>query len=176
MAGANNWHVRRLPVRFVSRIAAHSSSGISRAGVRLIEPAQLIRMSTRPNAARTASRAWVTDLRSVTSIGVFRERRPRRSISHTVSSTASRRREHGTTSAPASARPIASALPMPDVPPVMTATFPSRLRGANTGPCLPSGFEADTAFLRRWARRANRRPRARATLSHPRKRGSYNPD
>jgi len=39
---------RSVPVRFVSNISAHSSSGMVSVGMRLIFPAQLIRMSTLP--------------------------------------------------------------------------------------------------------------------------------
>jgi len=46
---AEDWQARRVPVRFVSNMSAHSSSGMVSVGMRLIFAAQLIRMSTLQN-------------------------------------------------------------------------------------------------------------------------------
>ena len=131
MGRAKTWLARIAPVRLVSRMAAHSSSGTSRLGVRLVRPAAFKRMSTLPNACRTASRSFSRDARSVTSEGTRRLRRPLASTALAVSSTTSARREVATTSAPASARPMAMARPRPEVPPRTTATLPARSRAAS---------------------------------------------
>jgi hypothetical protein len=55
-----------------------------------------------------------------------------------TASTASFDREDATTSAPASARPIDMAFPMPEVPPTTTAHFPARLNISTDG--LPNLF------------------------------------
>ena len=131
MGRAKTWLARIAPVRLVSRMAAHSSSETSRLGVRLVRPAAFSRMSTLPKACRTASRSFSRDTRSVTSEGTRRLRRPLASTALAVSSTTSARREVATTSAPASARPMAMARPRPEVPPRTTATLPARSRAAS---------------------------------------------
>jgi hypothetical protein len=66
--------------------------------------------------------------------------RPRCSIAADTSSTASGRRPVATTFAPASARPSASARPMPVVPPTTTAVRP--LRSNSDGVIVrPSAWE-----------------------------------
>src|SRR5580658_1944008 len=108
-------------------MAVHSSSGMVSVGVRLILPAQLTRMSIFPNCARASSRTRSNEERSHTSEARRRVCRPIASIAAAVSSTCCWRRAVAITSAPASASPSESARPMPDDPPVTTATFPSRL-------------------------------------------------
>src|SRR3982751_58874 len=81
-----------------------------------------------PNAFSIASDAFVNDARSRTSVSTRRVRRPFASISRATSSTSCARLAVATTSAPASASPSASTLPIPLVPPTMTATRPSRLK------------------------------------------------
>ena len=117
-----------MPVRFVSTMPFHSSSGRSRVGARLMRPAQFTRMSILPNAASTASRARSSEARSQTSAGTRSVRRPFSSISLAVDSTFSAVRAQATTSAPASAMPSDSARPIPCVPPSTTATLPVRSR------------------------------------------------
>jgi hypothetical protein len=126
MAGPNDWQARRVPVAFVSMMPFHSSSVVSSVGMRWMRPAQLIKMSTLPNSASTTSRSASTEARLVTSEVTLSERRPRARISAAVAETSASRREVGTTSAPAAAKPSERALPMPDAPPVTTATWPSR--------------------------------------------------
>src|SRR6266478_9904868 len=99
------WHARSVPLRFVSRISAHSSSGTVSVGVRLVFPAQLIRMSTLPKRCSEAASSSSSEARLRTSERIRKVWRPRCSISAAVSSTCSCRRADGMTSAPASARP-----------------------------------------------------------------------
>src|SRR3954469_15650176 len=75
-----------------------------------------------------SSRAAVSELRSSTSVVIRTVRRPRASISADTWSTSWARLAVATTSAPASASPSASTLPIPLVPPTTTATRPSRLK------------------------------------------------
>src|SRR5262249_16563610 len=97
-------------------------------GVRFVRPAQLTRISTLPNSLTAApSRACRLD-RSVTSVEATRVLQPRHLISLATFSTKSVRRPVGTTFAPAWARPLASARPIPDVPPMTTAVLPVRSR------------------------------------------------
>ena len=73
-------------------------------GVRLIFPAQLIRMATLPNVGSEAANGGSMEARLQTSELSHKVRRPRLSISAAVASCSNRRAE-ATTSAPASARP-----------------------------------------------------------------------
>src|SRR5688572_10107384 len=110
-------------------MARNSASSISSVGCRLVRPAQLTRMSTFPREPITSAARDSSERLSVTSVRMRAVRRPRDSTSPATSSTCSRRRDVATTSAPASARPWTRARPIPDVPPVTTATLPSRSSG-----------------------------------------------
>src|SRR4051794_32361533 len=87
-------------------------------------------MSTLPNAATHSSSTRCSEARSDTSDATRSVRLPRASISLAAASTCPARREVGTTSAPASVSPCATARPMPDVPPITTAVLPFSSRGA----------------------------------------------
>src|SRR5262249_21579172 len=108
---------------------------MSTLGTRFVTPAAATTMSTVPNAFRQASRSARSDAPSLTSVGPRRARRPFVSIADATSSTTPFRRPVGTTSAPASARPSASARPMPVVPPTTTAVRP--LKSNETAIQLP---------------------------------------
>jgi hypothetical protein len=120
------WQPRSVPLRLVSRMSSHSCSLTVKVGVRFVVPAQLTRISTLPNSARTASRSATRDARSLTSEVRRSALRPLDSISAAVVSTCSARRAEATMSAPASASPSEIARPMPVVPPTTTAVFPVR--------------------------------------------------
>src|ERR1700723_1819975 len=127
MCFPTTWHARNAPVRLVSMMSRHSSSVISSVGTRLILAAQLTRMSIFPKCWREAAASCLRDSRSQRSQVNRRVWRPRASISEATSSTLWPLRADATISAPASARPRLNARPMPDVPPMMTATLPARL-------------------------------------------------
>ena len=120
---------------------SQSASVMSSVGTRLRRARRRRRrMSTSPNSRRHASRTAlerrrvgdVSRPRAASAVRALRSRpRPR--------STRSSRRPVATTSAPASARPSASARPMPLVPPTTTAVRPDR---SNSDPLIsakPSG-------------------------------------
>ena len=75
MCRPNTWHARKVPVTLVLRMSFHSSSPTSIAGVRLVLPAELIRMSTLPNASMHFCRRLSKDARSPTSEATSNERR-----------------------------------------------------------------------------------------------------
>src|SRR5271170_5102562 len=118
------WQARSVPVTFVSMMPSHVSSETVSVGSLLILPAQLTRISTLPNAFTVPSSSTCRLSRSATSELSRSDRRPVASIAFAASSTCSGPRKLATTSAPASARPIAIAKPIPDVPPTTTADLP----------------------------------------------------
>lgn len=127
------------PFRLVSRIWSHSASSCSNAGVRCVIPAQFTRMSTFPNSSITLSRSASKLARSPTH---YRRPAPHlliisQIISQTASCTSERRRPVGTTLAPASASPMASAEPIREVPPITTAVFESRSNAGCPMICFP---------------------------------------
>src|SRR5262249_39847406 len=129
MCGPNTWQARRTPVKFVSTIWLHSDCLNVSVGSRFVRPAELTRISILPNDSTARDSRFCNDSRSETSEQTLNDRRPRLSISEAAFSTCSTLRDDGTTFAPASARPCAMARPIPDVPPMTTATFPVRSRG-----------------------------------------------
>src|SRR5262245_36979620 len=98
-------------------------------GARFVRPAEFTRISTLPKDSIVSERRCCNESRSETSEQTRNDRTPRFSISEAAFSTSSLRRELGMTSAPASAKPYAIALPMPEVPPITTATLPLKSRG-----------------------------------------------
>src|SRR6267154_1503222 len=112
---------RSVPFKFVSTILFHSASETSSVGVRLVMPAQFTSICTPPNAEQVALRSSLREDSSVTSQEISIERRPDALISCVAERASSVRRPVATTSAPAVARPFASARPMPLVPPITTA-------------------------------------------------------
>src|SRR6267154_2076445 len=112
---------RSVPFKFVSTILFHSASETSSVGVRLVMPAQFTSICTPPNAEQVALRSSLREDSSVTSQEISIERRPNALISCVAERASSGRRPVATTSAPAVARPFASARPMPLVPPITTA-------------------------------------------------------
>src|SRR5271155_5191413 len=138
MCRPNTWHARNVPVRFVSMSLSQSASEKSRVGARWLNPAALRRMSTFPNAWMEACSNFSSDPRSATSQLTRRDRRPTPSISSAITFTSSMWRALGTTSAPASASPRASVRPIPELPPITTATLPSR--SSRLYPMAPSSL------------------------------------
>jgi len=129
MCRPKTWHARNVPVRLVSRSRFQSDSGKSSVGARWLNPAALTRISTFPNVWTEACSTFSNDPRSPTSQLMRSDLRPMDSISSAIPFTSSMRRALGTTSAPASASPRASVRPIPEVPPITTATLSSSCRG-----------------------------------------------
>ena len=79
--------------------------------------------------------------RSVTSVVTGSDRWPSSRILSEAECTLPMLRPVGTTLAPACAKPIASASPIPEVPPITTAVFCERLSaGWPTNPVFSAGF------------------------------------
>ena len=144
-------------------IAFQSASSRSSVGTRLVRPAQLTMMSTLPNAATVAaSRAF--ERGAVGDVGwdaqraaaqLLRCRPPPRRPARRGAAVA-------TTSAPACARPCASARPMPDVPPMTTAARPVKIERCIGHGAIYAGVGRRRAAWDR--RRAAGRVHARPTL------------
>src|SRR5579862_7204447 len=132
------WQLLSVPLRFTSIMLCQSSSEQSSVGTRFVMPAELTRMSIRPNEERTESWRCCRELRSRTSDSMRSVLRPYVSRVSATAPTPSLDREEATTSAPAVARPIEMAFPMPEVPPTTTAHFPERLNINTDG--LPTLF------------------------------------
>jgi len=113
------------PSTFTCWTRRQSSSRISWNGARMLIPALLTRMSTRPSSSMQVRTADSTDARSATSAGADRTFRP---VAEAISSAAARSspavRAISTTSAPASAKVRAISLPRPLLPPVTIAARP----------------------------------------------------
>ena len=124
----NTRHARKVPFRLVSRIACHSDSGKSSVGIFLVRPAQFTRMWMSPNSRLAAFRRSSKLALSVTSQVWANDCRPKASTSETALRTCSACRLEGTTLAPAVASALASASPMPLVPPITTAVLLLRSR------------------------------------------------
>src|SRR5688500_10972883 len=146
------WQARSVAVAFTSKTCCHSGIVSSLVGLRRIAPAELTSTSRWPNASSTAVRSATIDSWSRTSTGRSSDRRPRSRTRWQLLRTCSSRRPVGTTSAPASARAHAIAWPMPEVPPMTTATRPSRFKPANISEAngrlsvrqrLPVGFRRE---------------------------------
>src|SRR5690242_4236289 len=102
-------------------------------------------MSTLPNSFNVLSSNDCNEARALTSDVQRRVLHPFDSIDLAASSTCSTRRDVATTSAPASASPLAIARPIPEVPPITTATFPLR---SNNGCPIHSPLQISVPMLR----------------------------
>jgi hypothetical protein len=141
ICGPNRCPSRNGAVRLTATIRSQCSSDSEASGGRRLTPAQLTRMSGSPNAAVAADAALRTSARSDRSALTHAAEHP---ASHNEVAVADRRvgsRATSTTLAPASARADAIASPIPELPPVTTATRPSSennsVRKPVTEDCLP---------------------------------------
>ena len=129
IVGRKAWVTRKVAVRFAASMSFHMSSPRSRKEARATPPALLTTMSTGPKPASTWSRKRSTSAFSRTSQAVCKQRW--RSPGDRSSRKLPLRlpRAHPATAAPALAKPVAMARPMPADAPVTTATLPSRMPG-----------------------------------------------
>ena len=124
IAGPNRWPSRNGAVKLTATVRSQSSTLSDASGGRRLTPAQLTRMSGGPNAAASAA-ARSTCERSARSAATQATSPP---AAHMVSAaTVSRTwsRATSTTRAPARASARAISWPIPELPPVTTATRPS---------------------------------------------------
>ena len=104
---------------------SHSPMVSVPSGGRRLTPAELTRMSGSPNAAAAASAPRSSEARSPRSALTHAASAPAARSPRAVSSSASSPRATSTTRAPGPARARAMPWPMPELPPVTTATLPS---------------------------------------------------
>ena len=123
--GPNRWPSRNGAVRLTAMVRSQSAVLSSASGGRRLTPAQLTRMSGGPNAAAAASAARSTSGRSARSALTQPASPPAARSASAARPSLSASRATSTTLAPASASARAISSPIPELPPVTTATRPS---------------------------------------------------
>ena len=125
MDGPKRWPSRNGAVRFTAMVRSHSAGVSSASGGRRLTPAQLTRMSGSPKAAAADEAARSMAARSPRSALTPSAEHPcaRSEPTESVSRRASR--AISTTCAPARASADAIPWPIPELPPVTTATRPA---------------------------------------------------
>src|SRR5438552_3958227 len=118
--------MRNAPRRLTSMTRSQSSSFMRTRRPSRMTPALLTRMSTRPNRCLAASTNRSASSRITASATTPRTAPPRASSSLAERWSRAASRPETTTAAPASASNVAIARPMPRLPPVTIATWPSR--------------------------------------------------
>ena len=126
MPGKKNLQQLYAPVRFVSSVSSHRSSGMSAKFTALAMPALLIRICATPHREAVCSARRFTCCRSVMSHGNARTWRPFVAISAAVALSFTASRAVTTTRQPCAAKPCANARPKPPLPPVTRAIFCSK--------------------------------------------------
>src|SRR3981189_3613295 len=111
-------------------IVFHSSSAYSSGCLRMLVPALLTRISSRPNFFTAALISARHDSAVVTSTATASALAPAAASFLTAAALFASSRPAMTIAAPASARPCAMPKPMPPLPPVTTATRPLRSKSA----------------------------------------------
>lgn len=122
MPGPNRCPSRKGASRFTAMVVSHTSVSSSLIGGRRFTPAQLTRMSGSPKIPAASSAAVRTPARSPRSALTQAARQPSAASSSTVLTSFAPSRATTTTRAPARASAPAIARPMPELPPVTTAT------------------------------------------------------
>src|SRR5258707_10187291 len=111
-------------------IVFHSSSAYSSGCLRMLVPALLIRISSRPNFFTAALISARHDSAAVTSTATASALAPTAASFLTAAALFASSRPATTIAAPASARPCAMPKPIPPLPPVTIATRPPRSKSA----------------------------------------------
>jgi len=123
MGGANAWQASSVPVRLVSRMSLHSCRLTCSVGVRLVRPAQIHQYF---HSAESRDHG-VTQLCQAARVGHIANHCQRTLFAASnffpQLQQPDSRACRWNTLAPASANPLVSASPMPDVPPITTAVF-----------------------------------------------------
>ena len=125
MPGPNRWPSRNGAVRLTAIVASQSSTVSDPSGGRRLIPAQFTRMSGGPNASSAPEAARATSARSARSALTHAASAPPARSDAAASSSRSASRATSTTRAPARASAAAIPAPIPEDPPVTTATRPS---------------------------------------------------
>ena len=114
------------PNRLTEMTQAKSSSGSSAiVSPRLPTPALLHTRWTSPKRSRVAAASAVTSASTLTSVGTVTTSAPAAASSSPACSRTGRSMSATTSVIPSAANRLANARPMPDAPPVTTATFPA---------------------------------------------------
>src|SRR4029453_10463102 len=115
------------PKRFTARTHSKSSSGSSAMGSpRLPTPALLQTRWTSPKCSNAVAARAATSASMLTSVGTVSTSAPPRLSASLARCRTGRSMSASTSLMPSAAKRWAMASPMPDAPPVMTATLPSR--------------------------------------------------
>ncbi len=138
MAGTSFWARKNGAERLRLICCDQVSSVISMAGWRRFVPAPFTRMEMSPNGRAAASAQRGIAARSVMSATTKSARAPAARNSSTAARSSPSRRAASTTLAPASASVLAIARPIPELPPVIRATRPSRLKSPWRRGCMGS--------------------------------------
>src|SRR5580693_7685976 len=140
ISGPNRWPSRNGAVRLTATIMSQCSSDSAGSGGRRLTPAQLTRMSGSPNAAAAADAPRRTSARSARSALTHAAAQPASRSDLQVAESLVGSRATITTRAPASASPEAIASPIPELPPVTTATRPSSENNSSRNPVMPDAY------------------------------------
>src|ERR1700722_3086732 len=143
ISGPNRWPSTNGAVTLTASIRSQCSSDSDASGGLRLTPAQLTRMSGSPKAAAAADAPRRTSARSDRSALTQATEHPASRSDVLAADSRVGSREMITTSAPANASAEAIASPMPELPPVTTATRPSSennsVRKAVMANLLPRG-------------------------------------
>lgn len=123
--GPNRCPSRNGAVRFTAIVASHSASDIDPSGGRRLIPAQFTRMSGSPNNPAALSAIHRTESRAARSPATQPATHPSADMRSAVPASVAAVLATSTTRAPARPSAPAIAAPMPELPPVTTATLPS---------------------------------------------------
>src|ERR1700676_2023174 len=126
MNGRNAWMTRSIPIvlRFTSSTQSLSGHVLWRSIRRIGPPALLTTLCTVGSSPFTAMAAGLTESERMISVEIVVTRTPDRRISSAACSSWSLPRASSTRSTPSAASALAIALPIPLLPPVITATLP----------------------------------------------------
>src|SRR5215467_6841282 len=155
IAGMAAREARNVPVRLMPMTRFHASGSVSVADPNDSTPAAVIRMSMPPNSAAARAAIASTCAGSDTSTAIAAARPPAAEISPATASAWPASMSATRTDAPSPANRIAAARPMPEPPPVTTATFcpslpgPPVIRPPAPSPAVPGVLQAEVLAAER---------------------------
>ncbi len=132
--GPNRWPSRNGAVRLTAMVRSQSSTLSDGSGGRRLMPAQLTRMSGGPKSPSASSAARETSAREARSALTHAASPPAARIPSAAQPRRSGSRATSTTRAPARASAVAIPAPIPELPPVTTATRPASENSSSTKP------------------------------------------
>src|SRR6516225_8783881 len=155
MAGMTALAARNVPLRLMPMTRFQASRSVSVAEPNDSTPAAVIRMSMPPNSATARAAIASTCTGSDTSTAIAAARPPAAEISPATAAAWPASMSATRTQAPSLANRIAAARPMPEPPPVTTATFRPSLPGAPLipppapSPAVPGVLQAEVLDAQR---------------------------